>query len=158
MNDSREVVDVVAPSSNSGPDICDAKVHSQQMSSTNTGMPKLHDFPDLTDFVNQRMEDYLNKLFVTRYTMANELYAEVANGFPDPVIVYPWNRRRKRNFDHIDNQLRPWREDNRRSVGSEWRSGWINSNYDRHATQESRKRRKLDVEHGRISYPGRTNP
>lgn len=29
------------------------------------------DFPDLTDFVNQRTEDDLNELFASRYTMVS---------------------------------------------------------------------------------------
>uniref|UniRef100_A0A0R3S6G3 Mediator of RNA polymerase II transcription subunit 4 n=1 Tax=Elaeophora elaphi TaxID=1147741 RepID=A0A0R3S6G3_9BILA len=95
----RTVSTAAAPSSDSGSGACNVQTRpsAQELSSANA---ELRDFPDLTDFVNQRTEDDLNELFANRYTMANKLYAEVANGFPDPIIVCPWNKRPKRNFDY----------------------------------------------------------
>ncbi|MCP9265108.1 Mediator of RNA polymerase II transcription subunit 4 [Dirofilaria immitis] len=128
---------------------------SSSSSSSDEGSPQLHDFLDLTDFVNQRIEEDLDELFVSRYTMANELYAEVANGFPDPVTVYPWSKRPKRNFDYTGDHRKPWRGDSRRNVSSEWRSNRGNPSYDPYV-QELRKRRNptMDI----IKKQHTTNP
>ncbi|KAM3727592.1 2-succinyl-5-enolpyruvyl-6-hydroxy-3-cyclohexene-1-carboxylate synthase [Dirofilaria immitis] len=133
---------------------CNVQKHPspQELNDTNA---KLHDFLDLTDFVNQRIEEDLDELFVSRYTMANELYAEVANGFPDPVTVYPWSKRPKRNFDYTGDHRKPWRGDSRRNVSSEWRSNRGNPSYDPYV-QELRKRRNptMDI----IKKQHTTNP
>ncbi|EFO26945.1 hypothetical protein LOAG_01534 [Loa loa] len=154
MNDPEKTADTVAPNNDS--DTCDAQIRPfpQEVSSASAG---LRDLPDLTDFVNQKTEDNLNELFANRYTMANKLYVEVASGFSNPVIVYPWSKRPKRNFDYISGEQKSYRGGNRRNVCSEW-SRWGNPSCDPSAAQESRKRRKPTMDYVRVSYPGRTNP
>ncbi|VDO52301.1 unnamed protein product [Onchocerca flexuosa] len=156
MSDPGKTADTAFLNSNDSSTTCNVQIHpsSQGLSSTNS---KEHDFPDLTNFVNQRMESELDELFINRYTMANKLYVEVANGFPDPVIVYPWNKRPKRNFDYISGNRRSWKGDNKRNVGSEWRSNWENPSYDPYVAQESRKRHNPAMDHIRVTYPGRMN-
>uniref|UniRef100_A0A1I8EE33 Uncharacterized protein n=1 Tax=Wuchereria bancrofti TaxID=6293 RepID=A0A1I8EE33_WUCBA len=157
MDDPKRTADTAVSSSDSGSGACDVETLSSPKESSNTNK-ELDDFPDLTDFVNQRTEDDLNELFSSRYTMANKLYIEVASGFPDPVIVCPWNKRPKRNFDYTGGQRRSWREDSGRNFNSEWRSGWRNPSYNPYAAHGSRKRCNADADHVRVSYPGRANP
>ncbi|KAK6113320.1 mRNA cap methylation RNMT-activating mini family protein [Brugia pahangi] len=156
MGEPKRAVDKTVLSSDSNSGTCGTETLPSSKESSNTNK-ELSDFPDLTDFVNQRTENDLDELFSSRYTMANKLYVEVANGFPDPVIVSPWSKRPKRNFDYTGGQRRSWREDSGRNVNSEWRSGWRNPNYDPYVAHGSRKRRNADADHVRVSYPGRTN-
>ncbi|KAL3990905.1 mRNA cap methylation RNMT-activating mini family protein [Acanthocheilonema viteae] len=157
MSDPERTVVTTAASSNNVSGTCNVQLCSsaQELSSTDA---RLCNFPDLTDFVNQRTENDLDELFANRYTMANKLYVEVANGFPDPVIVCPWSKRPKRNFDYIGDQRKSWRGESRQNVGSEWRSNKGNPNYDSYVSQESRKRRNPAMDRVRVFYPGRTNP
>ncbi|VDO13332.1 unnamed protein product [Brugia timori] len=99
MGEPKRTVDKTVSSSDSNSGACGTETLPSSKESSNTNK-ELSDFPDLTDFVNQRTENDLDELFSSRYTMANKLYVEVANGFPDPVIVCPWSKRPKRNFDY----------------------------------------------------------
>ncbi|CAG9536828.1 unnamed protein product [Cercopithifilaria johnstoni] len=153
MSDPERRVVTTIPSSDNGSGACNIQIcpSTQELSSSNS---ELRGSPDLTDFVNQRTEDELNELFANRYTMANKLYAEVANGFPDPIIVCPWSKRPKRKFDYISRQRRPSRGESKRNVGSEWQSSRGNPNYNPYTTQESKKRCNPFTDH--VFYPGKT--
>ncbi|VDK88344.1 unnamed protein product [Litomosoides sigmodontis] len=152
MDDPARAVVTTASGSNSGSDTHNVQICPPAQSLGNTNA-RSFDFPDLTDFVDRRTENELNELFADRYTMANKLYAEVGNGFPDPIVVYPWSETPKRNFDYVGRH-QSWREEKRQNIGSEWRNRRENSKYP-YLTQESRKRHYPTTS---VFYPGRTNP
>ncbi|VDN40123.1 unnamed protein product [Gongylonema pulchrum] len=113
----------------------------------------------MTDFVNQRTADELDRMFADRYTMDNVLYAEVASGFPDPIVLYPWNPRPKRSFNNrysrgSGGQRRPWRAGRQRGGWEGWRNSGSDSSY---TSQGSRKRRNPDMDRDRMYYPGSRN-
>ncbi|VDK68558.1 unnamed protein product [Anisakis simplex] len=39
-------------------------------------------------------------MFCSRFTVEDELYAEVCKGFPEQVVIFPWTSRPKRTFDY----------------------------------------------------------
>nr|CDJ96204.1 unnamed protein product [Haemonchus contortus] len=53
----------------------------------------------------------LDELFRDRYTMANESYAKICEGFDPVICIHPYHSRPKRNFENSEGQRRGgWRE------------------------------------------------
>uniref|UniRef100_A0A915AF73 Uncharacterized protein n=2 Tax=Parascaris univalens TaxID=6257 RepID=A0A915AF73_PARUN len=76
-------------------------------------------FPDLSNFVEERKEHELDAMFANRFTVDDDLYAEVSNGFPKPIVIYPWASRPKRNYDY--SRRRGGAQEDGESPGKRWR-------------------------------------
>ncbi|VDN06538.1 unnamed protein product [Thelazia callipaeda] len=148
MTDMKETTDSRALNSNK--DLGESRITEclSPQSSSNQNQETDDDFGS-QDFVNQKTEDELDKLFATRYTMANELYAEVARGFPNQMIVYPWNRAEKRplNFLYglIDGQQRFWNE--KASRESQWQNNWRNPDHINYKRPKRNPNANFDFNH-----------